>query len=72
MMEQEKVDNLMELAAVIAGKADKICTVLVLYTTDDKPGVFSLDNGISVSDGLYLIEAFRFFMMNALHSKPEP
>ena len=67
-MDRERVDNLMELAATIAGKADQIQDIVVLYTVKDEPGARSLDNGCTVGEALFLMEAFRFWLMACINT----
>ena len=67
-MQGEKEESIVELAATIAGKANQIRHVLVLYTLEDEDGAHSLDNGIQVGDGLFLIEAFRHWLMTCVNA----
>ena len=66
-MERERVDSLMELAATIAGKADSIEDIVVLYTIKDEAGARSLDNGCTVGDCLFLMETFKHWLMSCMN-----
>lgn len=63
-MEQTQVDRVVDLAADLAGKADIIDTVLILYTTRDTPGISCMDNKIDTGQALFLIERFRHWLMS--------
>ena len=67
-MEGQKIDDLLELAADIAGKADQIEDVLVLYTVKGEPGAKSLDNGVAVGDALFLMAAFQHYLMTCVNA----
>ena len=65
-MQGEKEESIVELAATIAGKADQIDDILVLYTMKSDEMAHSLDNGISVGSALYLMESFKHWVMSLL------
>jgi hypothetical protein len=70
-MKSEKIDKVVDIAGAIAGKAEEIDDILVLYCTKDgKTG--SLDNGLMVSMGLLMVEQFKLWMLTGhakLHDK---
>ena len=66
-MDATKIDSIVELAADIAGKADVIEDVLVLYTVKGEPGAKSLDNGVAVGDALFLMAAFNHWLMTRVN-----
>lgn len=67
-MENEKVDSIVELAAKLAGKADEIDQVLVIYrlkentSGQDCTTHGSLDNDLELRDSLWLVDAFKFWL----------
>ena len=71
-MERERVDSLVELAAQIAGKADEIDDLIVIYSlkpdrvTASDAGLRCLDNGIEIRDALYLLEAFKHWLLQCV------
>lgn len=67
-MEGETAENIIELAAMLAGKADQIDEVLILYTTKTDDMAHSLDNNLTVASALYLVESFKFWLMAKAHS----
>lgn len=58
-MEREQIDNLLELGATIAGEADVIDDIIVLYTRKGEHGIRVLENGITAAEGVFLMEAFK-------------
>jgi len=65
-MAEERCDSIVEVAAKLAGKADKIDQVLVLYTTSKDELIHSIDDGtLSVGDALYMLEMFRDWLLAA-------
>ena len=66
-MDVTKIDSIVELAADIAGKADQIENIVVLYTVKDEPGARSLDNGVTIGDALFLMETFKHWMMTRVN-----
>jgi hypothetical protein len=63
-MERERVDSLVELAANIAGHADEIDDIIVLYTRKGEPGIRVLENGITAAEGIFLMEAFKHDLLS--------
>jgi len=65
-MQSEQVDSIVELAAKLAGKADEIDQVLIIYrckqdgSEDDIQG--SMDNNLTLSESLWLVEGFKFWL----------
>ena len=70
-MERNQVDSIVEIAADLAGKADQIDEVIVLYTLKGKPGAYSLDNNLSVAAGVYLVELFKHWLLGCVNSPPK-
>ena len=68
-MDSEKIDNLLDLAADIAGKADVIEDILILYTVKDKSTPQALDNGIEVGSALYLMLAFQQYLIDCTRDR---
>jgi hypothetical protein len=68
-MERTRVDSLMEVAAEIAGKADSIQDILVLYSVKGQPTApMCLDNSVEVGAALLLIESFKFLLLTGIHT----
>jgi hypothetical protein len=70
-MERSQVDSIVELAAQLAGQADSIEEVIVIYTVKDKPGAYSLDNSITVASAVFLVECFKHFLMTCMTQPKE-
>jgi hypothetical protein len=70
-VQRERVDSLIELAATIAGKADEIEDIVVLYTVKGKAGAHSMENGCTIGEALFLIEAFRHWLMTCVNTPEE-
>ena len=66
-MDNSKVDNIVELAATLAGKASDIQDVIVIFT-DKKGRGTSLDNSIEVGQALFLIESFKHQLLSAINT----
>ena len=69
-MERTQVDSIVEVAADLAGKADTISEVLVIYSVHGDSEPHALDNGISVETGVYLCEQFKHCILSRV-SKPK-
>lgn len=69
-MDNEKVDSVVNVAAALAGRADKIDQVLVIYQTES--GIATLDNGLHIDQCLYLMEGFKFWMMACMMGITKP
>lgn len=66
-MESEKVSKVIDIAGKIAGKAEEIDEILVLYCTKDgRTG--SMDSNLTVSVVLLLVENFKRWLLEA-HAK---
>jgi len=66
-MDRERVDSLVELAASIAGKADVIEDVIVLYNVKGDPRTRCLDNMTETGSALLLVESFKFQLLVGVH-----
>lgn len=64
-MKSEKSERIVDLAASLATKADEIDQVLVIYHNKETDKYATLDNELTVSECLWLTEAFRFWMLAA-------
>lgn len=69
-MESEQVEAIVDIAATLAARADEFDMVLVICQKK-KGGGYSADNGLTVSDALFLIETFRHWLMIGIHSKED-
>jgi hypothetical protein len=62
-MRSEKTENIVDLAASLAAKADELDQVLIIYrrkqTGDDEDTHGSMDNDLELRDALWLAEAFK-------------
>jgi hypothetical protein len=67
-MDRERVDSLVELAACIAGEADVIDDIIVLYTRKGKPGIRVLENGITAAEAVFLMEAFKHDLLEKVNN----
>jgi hypothetical protein len=67
-MERTQVDNIISLAADLAGKADQIDEVIVIYTLKDKPGAYSLDNSLTVENAVFLCELFKSWLLSCVNN----
>ena len=67
-MERTRVDSLMDVAAEIAGQADSIQDILVLYSVKGQPTARCLDNSVEVGAALLLIESFKFLLLTGIHT----
>lgn len=66
-MKSKKVSKVIDIAEKIAGKAEEIDEILVLYCTKDgRTG--SMDNNLTVSVVLLLVENFKRWLLEA-HAK---
>lgn len=64
-MESTHTENIVAMAADLAGKADEIDAVLVIY--QKKEGGFrSLDNGIRAETAVFLVEVFKQWLFHAM------
>lgn len=65
-MDHEQIDKVVDLAANIAGKADDIDQMLVIYIrkSDGKGG--SLDNGLTVGQANFLVDKFKHWMFGCM------
>ena len=65
-MKVEKAEQIVDLAASLAAKADDIDQVLILYRSkqDDGEDDFqgSMDNDLTLAESLWLIEGFKFWL----------
>ena len=66
-MESEKIEKIVDIAGAIAGKAEEIDEVLVLYCTKDG-STGTLDNGMTVATSLLLVEHFKRWLLEG-HAK---
>lgn len=64
-MENNKIDSIVELAGKIAGMADDIDEILVIYSKK-KGGLVTLDNDLTVSTCIFMIEAFKFWTLSCM------
>lgn len=67
-MENSKVDTIVELAADLASKADEIEDVLVIYSKKNG-GYSSLDTGMTVSDSMWFLEVFKYWLLTAMEKE---
>ena len=67
-MQGEKEESIVELAATIAGKADRINQILVLYSLKDEDGLHSMDNEMNCGDALFLMETFKHWLMTCVNA----
>ena len=66
-MDVTKIDSIVELAADIAGKADQIEDVLVLYIPTGGIKPVALDNGVEVGVALLMMTAFQHYLMGLVN-----
>lgn len=67
-MKSEKIDQIVDIAATLAARADEFDQVLVLYRrkdAGDKEIHGSFDNDLEVRDCLWLVEMFKTWMFSA-------
>jgi hypothetical protein len=57
-MESEKISKIVDIAGAIAGKAEEIDEILVLYCMKDRK-TGTLDNGMTVATSLLMVEHFK-------------
>lgn len=67
-MERTQVDNIVALAADLAGKADKIDEVIVIYTVKHEREPHVLDNGLDVATGVYLCQLFINWILACINN----
>jgi hypothetical protein len=64
-MQSEQIESIVDLAATLASRADKLDQVLIIYRykedTDDVTHG-SIDNGLTLETSLWLVEAFKFWL----------
>lgn len=65
-MNHEQIDKVVDLAANIAGKADDIDEVLVIYIRKSDGKGFSLDNGLTVAQANFLVDKFKTWMFSCM------
>lgn len=65
-MESEKAANIIDLAGVLASRAEDFDQVLVLCRKKDGTG-FCIDNEIEMTQKLFLCESYRLWLV-AAHS----
>lgn len=62
-MKSEKSERIVDLAAILAAKADDIDQVLIIYRlkqTDEEDDTHgSMDNELELRDALWLVESFK-------------
>ena len=61
-MKSEKIEQIVDIAATLASRADEIDQVLVIYRCKTGDSQFSLDNNLTLSESLWLVEGFRFWL----------
>ncbi len=65
-MKSEKSERIVDLAASLAAKADDIDQVIIIYRDKQRDGEEdsqgSMDNELTLSESLWLIEGFRFWL----------
>ena len=62
-MENEKVDSVVNVAAALAGRADKIDQVLVIYRNTEDGSQGSIDNGLQLDQCLWMVEGFKLWLL---------
>jgi len=65
-MNHEQIDKVVDLAANLAGKADDIDEVLVIYIRKSDGKGFSLDNGLTVAQANFLVDKFKTWMFSCM------
>lgn len=68
MMEHSKVDSIIQLAGDLAAKADDIEDVLVIYSKKNG-GYGSLDTDMTVSDSMWFLEVFKYWLLTAMEKE---
>jgi hypothetical protein len=66
-MKSEKIEQIVDLAATLAARADEYDQVMILYRTkadgDGETSVHgSMDNGLELRDCLWLVESFKLWL----------
>jgi hypothetical protein len=65
-MKSEKSEQIVDLAASLAAKADDIDQVLIIYRNKQREGEDdiqgSMDNELTLSQSLWLVEGFKFWL----------
>lgn len=67
-MDRERIDSLLELGATIAGEADVIDDIIVLYTRKGKPGIRVLENGITAAEAVFLMASFQHDLLDKVNN----
>lgn len=66
-MKSEQIETIVDLAATLASRADRIEKVLVLYTVaGDAPDAerqCSLDNGLTLETVNWMVDGFKMWML---------
>ena len=65
-MERTQVDSIVDLAADLAGKADQVQEVLVIYSVKGESEPRVLDNGLSVETGVFMCEWFKNWLLSRM------
>jgi hypothetical protein len=65
-MNSEHIESIVDLAADIAGIADDIEEVLVIYTLKSTGGGHSLDNELTVAQANFLVDKFKHWMFHCM------
>ena len=68
-MERSQVDQVVDLAAEIAGKADKIVDIVCIYTMRDEAETQLLDNEVEVGQGLLMIELVKHHLITGIAAR---
>lgn len=65
-MDHEQIDKVVDLAANLAGKADDIEEVLVIYIQKSDGKGYSLDNGLTVAQANFLVDKFHHWLFSCM------
>jgi hypothetical protein len=65
-MNSEHIESIVDLAADIAGNADDIEEVLVIYTLKSTGEGYSLDNELTVAQANFLVDKFKHWMFHCM------
>ena len=68
-MKSEHIESIVDLAADIAGNADDIEEVLVIYTLKSTGEGYSLDNELTVAQANFLVDKFKHWMFTCMAKK---
>jgi hypothetical protein len=68
-MNSDHIESIIDLAADLAGKADDIEEVLILYTRKSDGTEWSMDNCLTVAQANFLVDKFKHWLFRCMEKE---